>query len=75
MGGFSSSSFAVAAFSIAAFSFNVAQVQPLAPVIATDLGGMGFEGHDRWLQDMQARRHREEEAVLLAVMNFVLEQS
>lgn len=46
-------------------------VVPVTPV-ALEMAGMGFEDH--WLEESRIRQ-QEEEMVLLAVMNFVLEQS
>ena len=77
MGAFSSSAFAVAAFSVAAFAFDTT-TPPEPPPTFASVGG-GFGSHFQEDVDRQAERARrkklENEAVVMAIVQFVLELS
>lgn len=77
MGAFSSSAFAVAAFSVAAFAFDTTTPPEPPPTFASVGGGFGSHFHED--VDRQAERARrkkmENEAVVMAIIQFVLEQS
>lgn len=80
MGAFSSSAFAVVAFSVAAFAFDTTTPpEPPPPTFASVGGGFGShfqENVDLRKQAERARRKRmENEAVVMAIVQFVLEQS
>ena len=69
MGGFSSSSFAVAAFSVAAFSFNTTP-----PAVVTPAETLKYYTVDNGAQIALRRQQLEEDEVILAlIQQFVLE--
>ena len=79
MGAFSSNAFAVAAFSVAAFAFDTGAPPEPPPTFASVGGGFGSHFHediDLRRQAERARRKKlENEAVVMAIVQFVLEQS
>lgn len=80
MAGFSSRSFAVTAFAVTAFAFG--DSLPIEPVSAhVGSGGQHIEERDdyreeveKWIKAAQNRR-REEDAIVFAIVNFVLEEA